>query len=104
MTMVSNPVSTNYGLNDDGKTGLCTPDEFVEGRAVPNKYSKFNMVVPTVAIQNHTKESTKVLFFEKNDTNTKNPIAQLTCGIVTIHIQLIGVQHNCNHKVSFPLI
>ena len=43
MTMVSNPVSTNYGLHDDGKTGLCTPDEFVEGRAVPNKYSKFNI-------------------------------------------------------------
>ena len=99
MTMVSNPANSNYGLHDDGKIGLCLPDTTTpDGDDIPNKYSKFNMVVPTLAIQNHTKESTDVLFFDR--TAPETIIGRLTCNVVTIHLQLIGVQHNCLHKVS----
>ena len=62
MTMVSNPADSNYGEHDDGKPGLCSFDTFEDGEMKPNKYSKFNLVVPTVVIQNHTKKTTSVLF------------------------------------------
>ena len=98
MTMISNPSNSNYGLHDDGKPGLFVEDTSIEGEDVPNMDSKFNMVVPTLAIQNHTKETTEVHFYDKKKPETS--IAKVTCSIVTIHLQLIGVQHNCYHAVS----
>ena len=98
MTMISNPANSNYGLHEDGKPGLFIADTTIDGEDVPNKNSKFNMVVPTLAIQNHTKETTKVHFYDKSAPKT--PIGTVTCSVVTIHLQLIGVQHNCYHEVS----
>lgn len=96
MTMVANPANSTYGEHDDGKPGLCVQDKIVDGLTVPNKDSKFNMVVPTVAIQNHEKRSTTVEFYDKG----KKVVGVVSCGVMTIHIQLIGVQHNCTHAVS----
>lgn len=99
MTMVSNPSNSNYGEHDDGKVGLCKADEQSdEGVTLPNSHSKFQMVVPTVAIQNHKKKTTFIEFYDKK--NPGFPVGVVNCGVVTIHIQLIGVQQNCTHKVS----
>jgi hypothetical protein len=103
MTMVASPTGKNYGLHDDAKPGLCSADHIGEDGAdnftnPVNTYSKFNLVVPTVCIQNHQKRTTEVQFREKRSTS-EDSIGTVTCGVVTIHIQLIGVQHTCDHLV-----
>ena len=98
MVMVSDPSKSNYGRHDDGKAGLCVPDEMVDGVAMPNKYSKFNLVVPTVTFQNHTRQTTEIKFYDKTDE--KFETGRVTCSVSTIHIQLLGVQHYCDHMVS----
>jgi hypothetical protein len=100
MTMISNPLNSNYGSHDDGKPGLCTPDIRIDGQLLPNKYSKFNMIVPTVAFQNHVNKSTSIKF---QDKLTHDLVGEIFCGVQTIHIQLIGVQMNCTHSVSLYL-
>jgi hypothetical protein len=91
-----------------GGSGHEGPDEEAN---VPNIYSRFNMVVPTVCVQNHTKETTRVEFYEER-LSTTNPLGipagVVTCSTVTIHVQLAGVQHYCKHVVSlytfFPFL
>jgi hypothetical protein len=89
-------------MHDDGKPGLCVPDK-VGGQGdtnqLPNVYSKFNLVVPTVCIQNHTKKTTRVEFYDKKYVSDI-PNGTVVCGVVTIHVQLLGVQNNCTHVVS----
>jgi hypothetical protein len=102
MTMAANPVNSKYGLHDDGKPGLCVPDQKIEGDVsgyTPNPYSKFNLIVPTVCIQNHTKKTTSIEFFDKKFPTGK-PVGAVHCGVVTIHVQLLGVQQTCKHIVS----
>lgn len=69
MTMVANPVNSTYGMHDDGKPGLCTPNKMADGDDVdythPNLYSKFNLVVPTLCIQNHSKKTTQIEFLTR---------------------------------------
>jgi hypothetical protein len=105
MTMVSNPVNSNYAMHDDGKPGLCVKDQTDDdGAVIPNKYSKFNLVVPTVCIQNHPKEAAEINFYDKRYGDSDKELAKVICGTVTIHVQLIGVQQNCTHEVSPPVL
>jgi hypothetical protein len=97
MTMISDPTSSLYGLHDDGKPGLCEAEENPGSNL--NIYSKFNLVVPTVCIQNHSKKTTRIQFFDKSSDSSKH-IGEILCDVVTIHVQLIGVQHTCLHSVS----
>jgi hypothetical protein len=104
MTMVSDPTQSNYGMHDDGKPGLCSTKIIIdeEEDTVPDKYSKFNLVVPTVAIQNQENKTVEVRFRDKRESTGKtfHCVGAVTCGVVTIHVQLIGVQHTCEHVVS----
>jgi hypothetical protein len=104
MTMVSNPVHSNYGLHDDGKIGLCTQDNEEDTSNDPDMYSKFNLVVPTVCIQNHQKRTTRIEFLDKRYPANAKPVDSVKCGVVTIHVQLIGVQKTCWHIVSTTII
>jgi hypothetical protein len=99
MTMISDPTTSNYGLHDDGKPGLCEGESDEHPGSHPNSYSKFNLVVPTVCIQNHSKKTTSIKFFDKS-AEFGPCIGEILCGVVTIHVQLVGVQHTCQHEVS----
>jgi hypothetical protein len=110
MTMVANPVNSTYGMHDDGKPGLCTPNKMADDDDVdsskPNIYSKFNLVVPTLCIQNHTKKTTRIEFFDKRYL-TDEPVGIIQCDVVTLHCQFIGVNQFCSHVVSdsfFPFL
>jgi hypothetical protein len=104
MTMVSNPLESTYGMHDDGKPGLCEPNQptdGVDGEYALHTHSKFNLVVPTVCIQNNSKKNTRIEFYDKKNRK-EEPVGTIECSEVTIHLQLLGVQQTCTHIVSTP--
>jgi hypothetical protein len=105
MSMVVNPENSNHGRHTDAKRGLTCDDDTAaiaaDGRGSLREYSSFNLVVPTLAIQNHSVRSTSTTFFD-GKSNIK--VGEVTCKIVTLYWQLAGLQSNSEHEVSNTLL
>ena len=58
--------------------------------------TKFNLVVPTLVIQNHGRECTDIIFERKS---TGKQLLKLSGGPFWMHLQLMGVQESTYHEV-----
>jgi hypothetical protein len=96
-TAVSNtghPNDSDYGLHTDAKHGLVDQED--------PKRNSFNLIVPTLCIQNHSVASTRVEWLGNEDDplradSVRGSILQEFC---LFHLQLLGVQEFFRHRVS----
>jgi hypothetical protein len=87
---LANPSMGSYGLHHDAKFGLVDP-------SIPS-YSSFSLMVPTLAIQNHSAPSSHISWFLKGDLK-KTKLASFTQDFVMTHWQLMGVNAEFEHEV-----
>jgi hypothetical protein len=92
VSSISHPKDGNYGPHDDGKPGTFS-------KADPN-YSLFQLMVPTLCIQNYCHTNTKVTWCPKN--NLQVTAGEVEQELVLIHIQAVGVQEYFKHHVRYP--
>jgi hypothetical protein len=93
VAMVSNPQHTNYARHHDAKPGIVGDDG-------TNENSRFNLVVPTLVVQNHMAASTTTSFYS-NVTNEK--VGSLTFNEPEFYLMLAGVNFYSEHEVSRAL-
>ena len=101
VTVIANQETANWGLHDDGKHGTCLIGDVDDREALDDdvkRMTKFNIIVPTLVVQNHGIECTSVEFFS-NTTGEK--LKSIKGGPFWMHLQLVGVQQNTKHKVSW---
>jgi hypothetical protein len=86
----SNPLEGNFGWHQDGKNGIV-----VIGDA---QYSTFQLMVPTLCLQNYSHPNTKIEWAPINQpTYTACTVVQ-EC--ILFHIQLLAVNEKFKHHVS----
>jgi hypothetical protein len=89
---LSDPSTGSFARHQDGFPGLIDP--LVKG------FSRFDLIVPTSAIQNHFAGTTKIAWYRKGDHSSKGPVAFFIHDFLIQHWQLPGVQLNFEHEVS----
>ena len=88
---LADPSLGSYARHQDGFPGLIDP--LVKG------FSRFNLVVPTAAFQNHFAATTKISWYRKDDSKGK-PAGFFLHDFFIQHWQLPGVNHYFEHDVS----
>lgn len=88
---VANPSFGLFSLHSDAKPGIV--DSAVA------MYSKFMLMVPTLAIQNNCAPSCEISWVGKNDKSEKK-LAHFTHDFVITHWQLMNVNEMFKHQVS----
>jgi hypothetical protein len=87
-----NPRTANYGRHHDAKPGFVDPSD--------PRFSPFQMMVPTICLQNYSMANTSVSWFPNQDPST------WCAGTVTQEFNLFhtlgaGVQEHFEHEVCF---
>ena len=86
-----NPRTANYGRHHDAKPGLVDPTDA--------RFSRYNLMVPTLCLQNHAMANTSISWFpNENPTWCAGTITQ---ELFLFHIQGVGVQEHFEHQVRF---
>jgi hypothetical protein len=93
-TLVGNtghPSTGNYGRHHDAKPGLVDPSD--------PSYSRFQIMVPTLCLQNHPVSNTRISWFPNEDpTWAAGSVSHEFC---LFHIQGVGVQEHFEHEVGW---
>jgi hypothetical protein len=85
----SNPREGNYGIHSDKKPGLV--------HAATPGFSGFNLIVPTLCIQNHCQSTTTISWSSNKDPS--RVAGKVEHELNLIHIQLVSVQEYFKHWV-----
>ena len=88
---VANPSFGLFALHSDAKPGIV--DSAVA------MYTKFMLMVPTLAIQNHCAPTVEISWVGKNDKD-KTPLASFKHDFVITHWQLMNVNEMFKHQVK----
>ena len=83
------PLVSDYGLHSDSRPGL-------DHAAIP-RYSRFNLKVPTLCIQNHSEKTTSIEWYPNDELSWM--AGSVTQEQNLIHIQLDSVQVYWKHRV-----
>jgi hypothetical protein len=87
---LGNPTSSSLGPHQDGKPGIVCPHTF--------SFSRFMLMVPTMAFQNNCGPTATVSWFRSDDPK-KIKQAIFTHDFFINHFQLMGVNDNFTHEV-----
>jgi hypothetical protein len=87
---LANPSVGSFSKHQDGFDGLI--------HATTKGYSRFLLMVPTFAIQNHCAPTSHISWYQNGGTNSV--VASFAHDFLIQHWQLIGVNHNFVHDVS----
>jgi hypothetical protein len=90
----SNPLQGNYGKHQDGKNGTVKPGD-------PN-YSTYQLMVPTLCIQNYAHRNTKIEWSPVADPTFTAGTVWQEC--ILFHIQLLNVNELFVHYVSSSVV
>jgi hypothetical protein len=88
---LGNPSTSSLGAHQDGKPGIVCPHT--------SGFSSFNLMVPTMAFQNHCAPTATISWWRSDDPK-KEKQATFTQDFFMNHFQLMGVNHSFHHKVS----
>ena len=91
---ISDPNEGNYGPHDDGKPGTVLAGD-------PN-FSLFQLMVPTLCIQNYCYSNTTITWRPKQEP--QYVAGEVQQEFVLFHLQMLGVQDNFKHEVSFSSV
>ena len=91
VAFVANPSFGLFSPHSDAKPGIV--DSAIA------MYSKFMLMVPTLAIQNHCAPSCEISWVGENDKSEKK-LAHFTHDFVITHWQLMNVNKMFKHQVS----
>ena len=86
----SNPLEGNYGKHGDAKNGIVIPGDI--------DYSTYQLMVPTLCIQNYAHANTKIQWSPVSDPAYTAGVVTQEC--VLFHIQLLNVNELFQHWVS----
>ena len=86
----SNPLEGNYGKHGDAKNGIVIPGDI--------DYSTYQLMVPTLCIQNYAHANTKIQWSPVSDPSYTAGVVTQEC--VLFHIQLLNVNELFQHWVS----
>jgi len=86
----SNPLEGNYGWHSDGKNGIVVIGD--------TGYSSFQLMVPTLCLQNYAHPTTKITWAPNCDPSFIAGLVRQEC--ILFHIQLLGVNEKFKHRVS----
>jgi hypothetical protein len=87
---VADPTVGSFAGHTDAKPGLVHP-------SVPG-YSRFLLMVPTLAISNHCSLSSHISWYRRGDLK-RTKTAKISQDFVVLHAQLVGVQDEFEHEV-----
>ena len=90
VSSLADPSLGSFARHQDGFPGLIDP--------LRRGFTRYNLIVPTTAFQNHFADTTTITWFKKGDVAGK-PAGSVKHDFFIFHWQLPGVNHYFEHEV-----